>query len=119
MRMLILSFLFQSLIFTGFSQKDTIISYARLVDTVTNKVIDKVYEHGALSVLFQTADSNKTTFSVAFFAPERLPHDIFQINGLYKIYGHKTKDRYVFGSVSKYSEVLIPLVICDSLIMLK
>lgn len=106
-------FILQFLFYRGYSQKDTTIFKARLIDTVTEQTISLYPWDVALSVLF--TDSIGNVFAIAFMAPGELDKGIFQLNKVYTIYGHKTKDRYVFVPASKLSDKYAPLLICDSL----
>ena len=109
-------FFFQFLVYCGYSQKDTAIFKARLIDTVTEHTIEYLPDHIALSVLF--TDSTGNIFSIAFFVPDELDKGIFQLNRIYNIYGH-TKGKYAFLPASKLSDKYAPLLLCDSIIIAK
>jgi hypothetical protein len=109
-------FFLQFLFYFGYSQKDTAIFKARLIDTVTEHTIEYLPDHIALSVLF--TDSIGNVFAIAFYEPDTLDKGIFQLNRIYNIYGHK-EERYVFQPASKLSSKYAPLLLCDSIIIAK
>jgi hypothetical protein len=113
------SILFQSFVYFGYCQKDTAIFNVRLIDTVTAHMIEYLPWHEALSIQFSTTDSNPKIFSVAFFEPDTYKKGFFQLNEPYNIYGHKTKEQYVFQSASTSSIIYVPLFICDSIFISK
>ena len=119
MKKIICSFLLLCFHHLAFCQSDTVIFNARLIDTVTEHAIEYLPDHIALSILFETTYFNKTIFSIALFAPERFPKDFFRTNNIYTIYGHSTKGKYVFQPVSKSSNIISPMMICDSLFLSK
>lgn len=118
-RCLFCCFLFQFLFYLGYSQKDTVIFKARLIDTVTEHQIEYLSDHLALSILFVPTDSNAIIFSVAFYEPERFSKGFFQLNGLYNIYGHMARERFIYELVSTSPDMCVPSLIGDSIIPVK
>ncbi len=100
--------------------RDTTIKQARLIDSISEKIIWALPDHFALLVRFEVKDSlgRNDSINVLIYAPEQYGEGFFQLNKSYSIYGRLDIRRIVFRPVGNFNDGHL-MIRCDSIKVFK